>query len=79
MILDVPLSRRRDGKLYLVHVDARLEGDGRFHVKDVRRQGSHLLNAITEANAIAFVPDGDGLDAGQEVTAMIIDTERSKP
>ena len=79
MILDVPLPRRRDGKLYLVHVDARLEGDGRFHVKDVRRQGSHLLNAITEANAIAFVPDGDGLDAGQEVTAMIIDTERSKP
>jgi len=76
MILDCPLPRRRDGKLNLVHVSARLEGDGRLHVKSVARQGSHLLNAIAEANAIAMVPDGDGLDAGQEVTAMIIDTER---
>jgi len=76
MILDCPLPRRRDGKLNLVHVTARWEDDGRLHVKSVSRLGSHLLNAIADANAIALVPDGDGLDTGQEVAAMIIDTER---
>ena len=45
-------------------------------MKSVSRLGSHLLNAIAEANAIAMVPDGEGLDAGEDVTAMIIDTER---
>jgi molybdenum cofactor synthesis domain-containing protein len=76
MILDCPVPRRRDGKLNLVHVTARWEGDGRLHVKSVSRLGSHLLNAIADANAIAVVPDGDGLETGQEVAAMIIDTER---
>jgi molybdopterin biosynthesis enzyme len=76
MILDCPLPRRRDGKLNLVHVRAGIASDGRFHVKSVSRLGSHLLHAIADANAIAMVPDGDGLDAGQEVVAMIIDTEQ---
>ena len=76
MILDCPLSRSRDGKLNLAHVIVRLEHDGRLHVKSVSRLGSHLLNAIADANAIAMVPDGEGLDTGQDVTAMIIDTER---
>jgi molybdenum cofactor synthesis domain-containing protein len=76
MILDYPLARRRDGKLNLVHVTARFESDGRLHVKKVSRLGSHLLSAISDANAIAMVPDGDGLDAGQNVDAMIIATEQ---
>jgi molybdopterin molybdotransferase len=76
MILDCPLPRRRDGKLNLVHVNAAFDGDGRLHVKSVSRLGSHLLHAIADANAIAMVPDGDGLDAGDEVATMIIDTER---
>jgi molybdenum cofactor synthesis domain-containing protein len=76
MVLDCPLPRRRDGKLNLVHVVAGFDTDGRLHVKRVSRLGSHLLNAIADANAIAIVPDGDGLDVGENVTAMIIDTER---
>lgn len=76
MILDCPLARRRDGKLNLVHVIAQFESDGRLHVKRASRLGSHLLSAIADANAIAMVPDGDGLEIGQEVTAMILDTER---
>lgn len=75
MILDVPLARRRDGKLNLVHVNAGFHSDGRLHVKSASRLGSHLLHAIAHANAIAIVPDGDGLSAGQEVSAMIIDTD----
>ena len=74
MVLDTPMPRRRDGKLHFVHVLARSRHDGRLHVKSVARQASHLLNAIANANAIAIVPDGEGLDTGQEVEAMIIDT-----
>ncbi|HVB50359.1 MAG TPA: gephyrin-like molybdotransferase Glp [Acidimicrobiales bacterium] len=76
MILDCPLPRRRDGKLHLVHVTARSHHDGRLHVKSVARQASHLLNAIADANAIALIPDGDGLDTGQEVEAMVIDNNQ---
>lgn len=76
MILDCPLPRRRDGKLNLVHVRAGIANDGRFHVKTASRLGSHLLHAIADANAIAMVPDGDGLNTGQEVVAMIIDNEQ---
>ncbi len=75
MILDCALPRRRDGKLNLVHVSAQLESDGRFHVKEIARLGSHLLNAIAGANAIAMVPDGDGYEEGEEVMAMILNTE----
>lgn len=76
MILNCPLPRRRDGKLNLVHVNAGFENDGRLHVKSASRLGSHRLHAIADANAIAMVPDGDGLNMGEEVAAMIIDTER---
>lgn len=75
MILDCALPRRRDGKLNLVHVTSRLDDDGRFHVTNVARLGSHLLNAIAGSNAIAMVPDGDGLDEGQEVMAMLLNNE----
>jgi molybdenum cofactor synthesis domain-containing protein len=75
MVLDCALPRRRDGKLNLVHVTTRLADDGRFHVTGVARLGSHLLNAVAGANAIAMVPDGDGLDEGQEVMAMVLNDE----
>jgi len=73
MVLDCPMPRRRDGKLHLVHVVGRVHDDGRVHIESVARQASHLLSAITETNAIAMVPDGEGLDVGQMVPAMILD------
>ncbi len=72
MTLDRALSRRRDGKLHLVHAIARFHEDGRMHVESVARQGSHLLSAIAGSNVIAMVPDGDGLDAGEVVRAMVL-------
>ncbi len=76
MILDCALPRRRDGKLNLVHVTCQLQDDGRFHVTEIARLGSHLLNAIAGANAIAMVPDGDGLIEGLQVTALIHNPDR---
>ncbi|HEV3267442.1 MAG TPA: gephyrin-like molybdotransferase Glp [Acidimicrobiales bacterium] len=76
MVLDCAMPRRRDGKLHLVHVVARVHDDGLIHVESAARQASHLLSAITEANAVAMVPDGDGLDVGAMVSAMIIDASQ---
>ncbi len=76
MVLECPMPRRRDGKLHLVHVVARVQDDGRVHIESAARQASHLLSAITETNAIAMVPDGEGLDVGQMVPAMILDSNQ---
>ena len=44
---------------------ATFENDGRCHVRSVGAQGSHQLAATALSNAIAVVPDGDGVAAGR--------------
>jgi molybdenum cofactor synthesis domain-containing protein len=72
MVLDCAMPRARDGKLHLVHVVGRYRSDGRVHIERTVAMGSHLLSAVAGANAIAMVPDGDGLDAGESVRGLII-------
>ena len=71
-IAAVDLRRHPDGKTHYVRVTGRFEADGRYHVAPVGAQGSHQLAATASADAIAVVPDGDGLVAGGEVTAMLL-------
>jgi molybdopterin molybdotransferase len=73
MILDVDLERERDGKLHLVHAVCHVGDDGRLHVRQLARRGSHLLFAIAGANCLVLAPDGDGFAAGDEVRAMLLD------
>jgi molybdenum cofactor synthesis domain-containing protein len=73
MVLDCPIERSRDGKLYLVHVVCRLHDDGQWHIESAARQGSHLLSAVANANALAMVPDGDGVGIGGSVNAILLD------
>ena len=70
--LDCELPRDPDGKMHLVHATIGVGSDGRFHVLRAMREGSHLLHAIAEANAIAAVPDGSGLEIGDSVRVMIL-------
>jgi molybdopterin molybdotransferase len=63
-IADEPLRRHADGKLHLVRVIATADADGRLHVRSSGGQGSHLLRAMALANALALLPDGDGVEAG---------------
>ncbi|MFZ9806312.1 MAG: hypothetical protein ACO3ER_08200, partial [Ilumatobacteraceae bacterium] len=35
-------------------------------------QGSHQLAATAAANALAVVPDGNGIGAGEEVDVMLL-------
>jgi molybdenum cofactor synthesis domain-containing protein len=74
-VLDSDLDKPSDGKLHLVHVKVRLRGDGRAHVEDLSRRGSHLLNAIVGANAIALVPEGAASAAGDVARVIILDAD----
>ncbi len=76
-VLDAPLPRRRDGKLHLVYVTATFRDDGRLHARSVVHQRSHMLSAIANGNAIAMVEDGDGLEVGEAVRTIILDSDQS--
>ncbi len=71
-IADDGLSRRPDGKVHLMRVLADFHDDGRCHVRSARAQGSHQLAATALSNAIAIVPDGDGMPPGGEVAVVLL-------
>ena len=71
-IADDGLLCRHDGKTHYVRVFAAFAADGRVHVRSVGAQGSHQLAATSQANAIAVVPDGDGVPAGGDVATMLL-------
>lgn len=59
-----PLRRRADGKTHFARV--KLEWvDGVAQVQSAGGQGSHQLSAMAAADALAVLPDGDGVDAGE--------------
>jgi molybdopterin biosynthesis enzyme len=71
-VADLPLPRSTDGKTHLMRVFASFWPDGRVHVVPVGAQGSHQLAATSLANAIAVVPDGDGVPAGSPVRVLLL-------
>lgn len=71
-VADDGLGRRPDGKVHYQRVVAAFGPDGRVHVRSVGAQGSHQLAATSLANAIAELPDGDGVAAGGTVRTMLL-------
>ena len=71
-VADAGLARRPDGKIHFMRVFASFGEDGRVHVTSVGAQGSHQLAATSMANAIAEVPDGDGVAAGGTVRTILL-------
>ncbi|MGI9645353.1 MAG: molybdopterin-binding protein, partial [Ilumatobacteraceae bacterium] len=71
-VTDAALSRRPDGKVHFMRVNGEFGPDGRYHVRPVAAQGSHQLAATAGADAMAIVPDGDGIAAGAEVEALLL-------
>jgi UTP--glucose-1-phosphate uridylyltransferase/molybdopterin molybdotransferase len=55
-----------------VRVSGSFEADGRYHISSVGAQGSHQLAATSLADAIAIVPDGDGIQPGGSVATMLL-------
>jgi molybdopterin molybdotransferase len=71
-VADTAITRRRDGKLHLDRVVATPGDDGRFHVRSAGGQESHMLRAMAGANALALVPDGEGVSAGGDVEVLLL-------
>ena len=69
-VSDDGIQRRPDGKVHLVRVNTAFGDDGRFRVTPVGAQGSHQLAATALADAIAIVPDGDGIPPGGDVAVL---------
>ena len=70
-VADEALRRRPDGKIHFARVVATIGPDGREHVRSAGGQGSHQLSALVGANALAVVPDGDGVAAGGDVEVLL--------
>jgi len=71
-VADGGLPRRPDGKTHYMRVFASYGTDGRVHVASVGAQGSHQLAATSLANAIAEVPDGDGVAPNGSVQVRLL-------
>ena len=71
-VADEDLRRHPDGKLHLVRVVATRGEDERWHVRSSGGQASHLLHAMARANALALLPDGDGVGVGERVETMLL-------
>lgn len=65
------LYRKSDGKLHLMRVIVSYE-DKVFKVTPTQGQSSHLLRSMALSNALALVPDGKGIKAGQEVEVILL-------
>ena len=65
------LERRPDGRTAYQRVRCRWV-DGRLHALPVAGQGSHQLAAAADANALAELPDGDGVVEGGSVTVVLL-------
>ena len=66
------MPRRIDGKLHLDRVVVDVV-DGRYVAAAVRSQESNALAASAAAKALALVPDGEGVAAGDDITVMLLD------
>lgn len=72
------LRRRADGKVHYDRVFVQDEG-GRWVARRTGPQESHVLSAMAHANALAVLPDGEGVAAGEEVEVILLDLPPGGP
>ncbi len=69
-------ERRPDGKTHFLRAFARMDAEGAWWVRPMVGQESNQLQAMAEANALAVLPDGDGVEAGGHLNVMLTDLGR---
>jgi molybdopterin molybdotransferase len=67
-----PFHRNADGKLHLIRSNLICQPDGTLIVTPSGVQSSHVLSGLASANALALIPDGDGVSEGELVKTMLI-------
>jgi molybdenum cofactor synthesis domain-containing protein len=65
------MPRRPDGKTYLDRVRVGVE-DGEYVCERAGVQASNVLSGMAAANGLALLPDGDGVDAGAQVSVLLL-------
>ena len=73
---DTELRRAPDGKIHFIRALASLDDRGDWLLRPMAGQDSHQLLAMADANALAVLPDGDGIEAGGRVDVLLTDPER---
>ena len=68
-LADEDIRRRADGKTHYARVVVSVR-DGRLHARSAGGQGSHQLAAMAAANALAVLPDGDGVITGDDLEVI---------
>lgn len=66
------MLRGPDGKTHFARVHATPNADGRYTASFSGGQGSHQLSAMAAANALAMIPNGDGVKAGEPVDLLLL-------
>jgi molybdopterin molybdotransferase len=72
-VAEVALPRTPGPKLHLIRVRASRDAEGNLLVRPSGGQDSHQLRAMAAANALALLPDGDGVPAGERVEILLLD------
>jgi molybdopterin biosynthesis enzyme len=76
---DVDLHREADGKLHLLRGEVSIDNPASWRVRTTGGQESHQLHAMSEANSLILLPDGAGVQAGEQVDVLLIDPDRLSP
>ncbi len=72
------MRRQPDGRLHIVRVTVTAVPGG-LEARPSGGQGSHQLRALAAANALAFLPDGEGVAAGEQVEVWVLDLDLLTP
>jgi molybdopterin molybdotransferase len=68
----VAFRRRPDHKVHLVASVATVDAEGVLKVRPTGPQGSHRLSSVAGANALAVVPNGEGIGAGERLQVLLV-------
>ena len=71
-VASADMLRGPDGKTHFARVHARSNAAGLYEATFSGGQGSHQLSAMAAANALAIVPDGNGIKAGEPVDLLLL-------
>ncbi|MGB2757931.1 MAG: gephyrin-like molybdotransferase Glp [Acidimicrobiia bacterium] len=69
---DSEWKRKPDGKVHLDRVTLE-HTPGAIVAKRIGVQASHVMSGLSDADALAFIPDGDGLAAHSPVEVIVLD------
>ena len=69
-----PLPRHSDGKTHFARVNLRWV-DGQAVIRSAGGQGSHQLSAMAGADALAVLPDGEGLQVGDTAQVLLLHSD----